>query len=535
MDEPVTEQPKSGFSKKTIAIIIGLLLIIGGAVSAYVLLDKSTKEKYFLAEKETIDFIGESVKEKYTLESKWGEKTADNPNKAAHRINLQANNNGLDGENFGAVDPFDMLSSVTVLFDVESDLDNKELAFGLGVDFANMDLGKIGATISEHDLFIELPFTDDIIHIEDQQLNELLQELDPYTFTEEDFVDFETIFDAFSNEFLDEEDMEYLKEEYVEYLYEEIPEEAFSEEKDSVTVHGEDINANKITFHLDEDEFKDLLEGFFRKLSRDDRVKDMFEKFIELQLPVNTALDDSISSENQMIINEILDDFERTLKTIRLGIPQLHFKDGMTSTIWVDHNKVVQRDFSLEFGPDQNDLVFVSIEGTQLLETDKQQFDMDVTFGDTYEEFPIHLEGEFNWKDNQGDDYVLLRAEDTEISYEASEELTDKSTKEFTRSIHITDIYADLEFNWSGDASYESEEMNSSHTLSFFEDGVEEEFQIHVDKIGSIEKELDIPSTSDSVQLGEMEMFEIDMYIESLASEFEHWLSQMMGGGMFGF
>lgn len=530
MDESVQEQQKGGLSKKTIAIVIGLLLIIGGAVSAYVLLDKTTKEKYFLAEKATFEFIGESFEEKYNLENEWGEKKANNPNKAEHRINLAMDSAGMGGDSFGMVDPFDIISNVTFMFDVESNTDEQEIAFDLGVDFANLDLGKIGISIAQHDLFVELPFTDDILHIADNELNELLTELDPYTFTEDDLIDFDSIFELFTNNFISEKDIEYLQKEYGEFLFDAVPESAFEEEKDSITAHGEKLKTDKITLHLTEDEVKNILEEFFTKLSNDERINDMFEKIFELQF----AAGSSLSDDDAQVMYEIMDEFDEGLEFAKENVSNLHIPDGLTSIVWIDQKKIVQRDFSLTIGPDANDVVSLAIEGTHLLEKDKQQFDIDVIAGDSYEEFTTTFEGELNWKNNKGDDYITLRADDVEITYEAVEEVKDKSTKEFTRSLRFVDDFEEFEFTWDGDATYASEKMKSSHTLAFIEDGITDEMSIHVDKKASIIKDVAIPSKSDAVLLGEMELFEIDMYAETLANEFEIWL-QGLTGGMFGF
>lgn len=535
MDQPTQElsaeeQPKKGLSKKTLAIIIGLLLIIGGSVAAFILLDKTTKEKYFSAEKETFDFLGEQLEEKFKLESAWSEKTSEQPSKSEHRMNVSLGETNLGGNNFGALDPFDMLSNVTVLFDVQSDPNEKALAFNLGVDFANMDLGKVGATVSGHDLFVELPFTEDIIHIQDSELGDMLYEMDPYTFSDVDQIDFDSLFDFYSNSFFSEDDMEYLQEEYIEYMYDELPETAFEEENDSIELHGEKISANKITFHLTEDELKTLLENVLRKLTRDDRVKEMVKDMLESELTMN----DAIASQDQIIIEEFMKDYENTLKEIRLSIPYLEIPDGFTSTIWVDKKKVVQRDISIEIRGDEYTEFSLAIKGSHLLEDEQQQFDLDFIASDAYEENVLNISGELNWKDKKGDDHITFKTDAFELTYEATEEVVDKSTKEFDRSLHFTDGFDDFGLNWSGEATYAKEQMESSHTFSFIDDGTQDQVQVLIDKKGSLIKEVPVPSNDNVISIGEMEMFEIEMYMEKLENEFEQWLQQI-GGGFLGF
>ncbi|HLR14281.1 MAG TPA: DUF6583 family protein [Bacillota bacterium] len=526
MDQPTQEQPKSGLSKKTLAIIFGLLLIIGGSVTAYILLDQTTKEKYFSAEKETLDFLGEQFEEKFKLESAWSEKTSEQASKSEHRMNVRLGEADLGGGHVGGFNTLDLLSNATLLFDIQRDPNEKAVALHLGVDFANMDLGNIGATVSEHDLYVELPFTEDILHIQDSEINELLYEIDPYTFSEPDPIDFDSLFDVFSNDLFADDDMEYLQEEYIEYMYDELPETAFEEENDSIEVHGKKIKANKITFHLTEDELKTLLEDVLRKLTNDDRVKEMVTDVLESELSIT----DSMSPGDQELMDEILQDFETTLKQIRLSIPAIEIPDGFTSTIWVDKKKVVQRDISFQARADEHTEFSLAIAGSHLLEDEQQQFDIDFTVDNGYEENVLNVSGELNWKDKKGEDHITIQSGPIELTYEANEAVVDKATKEFDRSLHFTDGSENFGLNWSGDATYKKEQMESSHTFSFMDDGIQDHVQILLDKKGSLIKEVPVPSSDNIVSIGEMEMFEIDMYMEKLANEFEQWIQQISGG-----
>lgn len=534
MDESTQPKQKSGLSKKTLIIVIGLILIIGGSVAAFVLLDKTTKEQYFLAEKETMDTFSNSLEEKYKLESEWAEKTMENPNRAEHRVQLDTSGADMGGGEFGALDPFAMLSNVAFLFTLERDQESKQGSVDLGVELGNFDVGKLGIALSEHDLFLELPFTDDIITFSDSDLNKKLHEEDPYSFPEEGFIDFTDMFDYMSGEFLSEEDQDYIQDEYVTYIYDLLPESAFTEDKDSITVMDDKVKANKITFHLTEEEIQDILEDVLAKLADDKKIKEIMKDYLEKQMFVDMSMDATGAGQTDMLVDAFIEDFDDALEIAKEEISSFHAPDGFTSTIWIDKNSIVQRDMSFAFGPEEDDLLSVQIEGAHVFTKDKQEFDMDITFGDTYEEFTTNIAGEFNWKDDKGDDYVVLNVDGDEITYEATEEKTGKSDKEFSRSIQLTDDRGeDIEITWSGDASYTSEKMKSSHTFSLIENNVAEEVSIILDKKGTILKEIDFPDASEAVDLGELEMFELEMYVDKLAGEFEQWLQGLMGGGDF--
>ncbi len=533
--EETSQQQKGGMSKKTIAIIVGLLLIIGGSVAAYVLLDKSPKEQYFTAEKDTLDFILENVEEKYKLESAWAEKTNENASRAEHRIQL-ALDGGIGGSEFGAVDPFDIMSNFYFAFDFEGDPNENKMSLALGAELGNFDIGNIILSLAEHDLFIELPFTNDIIHLADSDINRLLHEEDPMMFPEEGFIDFTDLFD-YSSVLISEEDIDYVTAEYVEYIYELLPDSAFTEEKDKVTVLGNDINANKITFALSEEEVKDILAKVFTKIEDDKKLKEILRDYLETQMVASQAMIYSPYQTVDDLIDEMMEEFDEAIQSSKDEIDSLYIPDGFSSIIWVDGKHIVQRDFSFTFGLDDIDYVALDIQGAHKLTKENQEHEMQFSLDDGYEKLTLELEGEFNWDGKQGDDTIVLRIDEGEIIIETSEEQTSKNKKEFTRSLIIKDDFSeDVGLEWSGEASYSNDQMKSSHQFTLIDDNDPESMSIYVDKKGSIIKEVSIPEKSDAVLLGEMELFEIDMYIDQLAAEFEQWVSELMGGGaIFGF
>lgn len=535
MEETPTKQQTGGMSKKTIAIIIGLLLIIGGSVAAYVLLDKTTKEQYFIAENDTLTFIAESFEEKYKLESKWAEKTAKHANRAEHRIQL-ALDSSMGGSEFGAIDPLDMMSNLYFAFDVERDPNEQELSLAIGADLGNFDIGNIILSLAEHDLFLELPFTNDIIHLADSDLNRILHEEDPMSFPEEGFIDFTDLFD-YSSALISEENIDYITEEYGEYLYDLLPESAFTEDKESVNVLGNDVKATKLTFALTEKEVKEILTKIFSKVAEDETLKEILRDYLETQMVASQAMIYSPYQTVDELIDEMMGEFDEGIKSARDEIDSLYIPDGLTSTIWVDGNHIVQRDFTFTVGPDEIDYVTFDVQGAHTFSKELQEHEMTVTFDDGYDSFSLEIEGEFNWDGKKGEDYLVLRAEDAEIMLEISEEQTSKDTKEFMRSLIVTDEYGeDVGLEWNGEATYEDDQMKSSHQFTAIGGYNSDSIGINVDKKGSIIKEVSVPAKSDAVLLGEMEPFEIEMYFDQLALEFEQWVTELMGGGgLFGF
>src|SRR5699024_3413156 len=94
--------PAKGKSKKITLILIILLVIAGGSAAAYVLLQPSDKEKYFLAEKGTIDFIKDAFEERYAPETKWKDQKKEKPIYTETEFAVEYND--PYGGNYGLVD-----------------------------------------------------------------------------------------------------------------------------------------------------------------------------------------------------------------------------------------------------------------------------------------------------------------------------------------------------------------------------------------------------------------------------------------------
>lgn len=515
-----TIDKKKGLSKGAIiGIFIGIILLIGGGVAAYqILWDNSPKAKYFAAEKATFEYMEDVIKDRYEAEFDWSEFTFENPTETT--LELSANIGDL------ANDPMlqQMVNSSKLNLAIQSDMDDKKLSTDLGAEIAGVKIEDIAFSLDEENLYINLPFLSETIKISSGDLGELIRTMDPYAFEEGFEIDFNDVFEQRSP--FSEEDQEYFEKEYIKMIYDELSNDSFESVEEDVTVFGEDINAEKITFHLTEDDVKQLLEKLLTKMEKDDELKKIVKNQFELRMGM---ADDAL-------VQEFMTEFDSILVEAKDSLDQISLPDGITSTIWIDKNIIVKRDFAVKIGDEEFGDVELTITGDQLLTKEQQQFDYEFLAEDAYGPSSLFLEGDLSWKDNKATDSIKLSVPDTfEISYLGSEELN-KGTREFNREISAGDGYYGGTLFWDGTSTYEKDQMNSEHSFSLEIDDLGRDlFALNVAVAGQKIKEVEMPSGDNIVDIGQMSEQELNEYIQfDLAGQFQQWLGEIMyqfGGG----
>src|SRR5699024_12015554 len=115
---------------------------------------------------------------------------------------------------------------------------------------------------------------------------------------------------------------------------------------------GESIKAEKITMHLTEEEVKDILSSIVNKMSNDDRVKEKLDDLYNL-----FDIGDSIDPTGDYDVEDFIGEFEDSLDEVIDEINELSIPDGLTSTIWANKNLILQREFILNIGTSDSELV----------------------------------------------------------------------------------------------------------------------------------------------------------------------------------
>lgn len=525
--------PKKGVSKGLIITIIVALLVIGGGVAAYVAMNNpsSDKHKYFLAEKNSWDFISDTLTERYSPEIEWLELSEEKPTGA--NVKLSAEYNDPYGGGYGEMDPAEIVNNSTITLTTQSDMANKKVAVGIAAEVAGITVEDINFYLTEEQAILGLPFLNELLQIKSEDVGPLLHETMPEDVPADQEIDFGMFFEA-AEGYISEEDKEYLQKEYLEMVYDKLTDDDFTSSKEKVDVNGKSTDTEKIVFHLSEEKTKEILTTVFDKLAQDEKVKEMIEKQFTNQF--FGLADESLIDTQE--IDQLLNEFEEGMLTAKEEVQDLSIPDGFTSTIWVDNKLIVKRDFSIEMGPDEESLVALTINATQLLTDENISFAYDFGFKDSYDEGVLTITGDSSTKDDLVTDSLKLIVEDVVISYEGEESLKD-GKREFERVFSFSEPYTgDASLYWTGNSTYEKDQMNSEHEFSVAAEGIDRDlFTLHATIDGKQIKGVEIPE--DNVKdLGSMTIDEIEAYIEGdAAAQFQQWLMGIMmsAGGDLGF
>lgn len=520
--EDSTVEKKKGAPKGLIAIIVGIIVLAGGAAAAFMMINSSPKASYFQAEKNTIDFVKEHLEERFEPELSWYEKTMED--KTSSNITLTANYQDPNGGT-GFMDPSMFINNSSITLLAESDMKNNEVFASLNANIAGMEIEDIEIFADEKKAILALPFLEDAIQLNDEDFGPLMAQFDPALYTGDETLGLKSLFESTQTLYA-EEDLEYLEEEYVKYIYEQLPEDAFKSVDEKVEVDGTSLNAEKITLQLTEKQLKDMITNVLTKMEKDEKLKEI----IVTQLKAQQF--GGLYTEEELDIT--IEEFETVLADMKTGVEDLQFPEGLTSTIWIDDKKVVQRDFHIEMGVDE-ELVTFAVKGSQLFKDTDQHFNYDFSFKDDYSEGTMNITGDMTWKDGKGEDSITLTVDDTALSYEGSETLKD-GKRDFERTFSFKDSYDEGSLNWNGFFEFSKDEVSGEHNLSLnTADITSDMISLKIASEGKVIDKVQKIDVSSVKNLGEMTPEEIGVFIDTeLTPRFEEWLYGNMGGG-FGF
>lgn len=366
-------------------------------------------------------------------------------------------------------------------------------------------------------------FLEEVLTIQDSDLSKLLQESDPAFEGAE--IDFKALFNQMDG-MLSEEDKEYITDEYLMMVYNELPDDAFDTENETVTVQDESIDAEKITFSLTEEQFKELITTVLEKAKDDDRLKEIVEKQIRNQFGIFTS--GSLPAEMENEVSTAMEDFEKSIDEAINGLEDFQVPDGLTSVIWVKDDLIVKRDFSIGMAPKDEEVSTLSITGGQMLNDSEQNLAYEFAVDDSSATVDINLSN----KDNNLKDSITIAGGDIELSYSGESTLED-GTREFERTFSFStpEPNGSGSLNWSGEATYENDQKTADHTISVgLPDLPQDIVSLNIKNDAKTIKEVEQPDDSNVKNLGDMSAQELEMYFQTeVAGQFQQWLMEIMG------
>lgn len=510
------ERKSKLFSKKTIWIsIIAAVILVGGTITATTLLTKTSKQAYFLAERSTADFMTEVVKDRYSAEFDWAEEIKGTPSESNLELSAAFN----DPAGYDSTGMQEIINSSTISLTNSLDPENKEMKFEAAVNVAEMSIEDIEFYLTTDKMLASVPFLDQYVQVKESELGNLLYEIDPMTYTGEEEIEFDSFF---NQTVLSKEEKDHFQEAYLKMVYEELPEDSFTSEDESIEVNGESITTSKITLQLSEEKMKEIMVKVLNEAEQDEILKEIIQ---------NQASFGSFSSNSDELA-QITEDFEAEIAEAKEAINDFKIPGGLTSTLWIKDDLIVQRDFSVEMGPSKSELVVFEFIGKQVMNEQDQMFDYELVVTDEFGANTMNLTGDLSWQDNIADDQITVSVGAFEASYTGSEEIED-GTRNFDRRLAIQDEFSSpMEVIWNGTSTYNNDQTNTEQYVSLMGDGISEnDFKLHINTNSKLLKSLDIDTESmDVVNLGTMSTDEIDTFMmEDVTPQFEQWMTEFYG------
>ncbi|HLR60461.1 MAG TPA: DUF6583 family protein [Pseudogracilibacillus sp.] len=515
---------KRGLSKGLLALIIVLVIVVIGVVVYFSMGGGSLKQQYFLAEGETLDEMGNYIEDRYEAEFDWLEVTQEKPTKSSLDISGEYNdpNNEMMGDMF---DIGEIVNNSTVQILTESDTPNQQLNATLNADVAGISLQDFSFYLNQNTLTVDLPFLNEKLMINDENLVPLVNEIEPGAIDEETEINFTDLFEA-QSQGISEEDLEYLKKEYGMLIYKEVPDSAFESKSEKTEVNGEELKAEKISMHLTEEEVHSILTKVFEKLETDERVKEM------LKTQYNAL---AIQEQEGITTEDMLTDFENDMGRAKESVSKLKMPEGLTSNIWVKDKVVVSREFTTELG-EGTDSGTIEVTGNQLIDKEESSLDYKMIFGSENDSVELNLVGLLTKEDTGYNDDISLNimpdssGTDILISYLADEKVDGDKT-DFDRTFMLSESGMELgKLHWDGQANYEKDQMKSNHSFALEAQGLARDlFILNVDVTGEQIKEVAKVDPEDGKDLGAMSGQEVMEYFETdVTNQFTQWLMTQM-------
>ena len=517
-EEMEEEVVKKKSPKSLIILVVTALVVLGGSASAFFLLTKSPKVQYLLAESETYKQMDSLVEARYKNEMDWMKVNQEKPVETTYDLSAEWNDPSVDYE---MQEIQSIINSIVLSAKQVKDPVKKEMEVGVSGKLGSVSTDFVTMFATTEKLLLSLPFKEELIRIDDSDYGKFMKEVD------KDYEGNETIGLPYlfeDNYVISEELSTYLEKEYMEYLVKEIPEEAFTSDKEEITIFDEKKKTTKVVMDLSEVQVKSLLKNLFEKAKDDDKLRDALKEQIAF-----TSYGEDISNTD---VKEIMENFEVALEDIIEGVDTLKIPNGLQSTIWHDSNIIVKREFAVSFGENEDEVATLTVDGTQLLEKTNQKWDYSLGVkGFAEDEGVIKFEGDLSWKDQKADDSISISAEELKIVYKGKEELKDNK-RTFTRSFGLTDGDIDPAVIWRGTATHEKDSVKANHEFTISEKSIgETPFNLVLKHQGKIVKKVDMPEeTDDTVKIGEMDIDELQRFMEyDLGRKFEGWFYGLMG------
>lgn len=329
--------------KKSVAIIAIPLLIVLGAVAG-VLLHKSPKELYLLAEVKSYTQKMEEVNRKYGDSLDFQELALEKPSNSEVTLSGDFMIDSLESEeDVQMVRDIISNSSLTMKSDVNP-LSN-EGYYSLGLNVADEKAVDIEFYQSQDQFGLKVPLLyEKFIYLNYDQFGEFMSMIDP-GYEGPETLELSKL--ELADLQLTDKEKEYLQKRYSEFILSHLKDENFSLEKGiDYEFEGTKMKLKKVTFKLSPSETKQLMNDFLDQLIADSTLQDMIVNRAKKVAETAAMFEGSNSSEYSKA--DMKKELLQGLKDTKDELKDSQFTSGLTSELLIDNKeRIIDRKVSV--------------------------------------------------------------------------------------------------------------------------------------------------------------------------------------------
>jgi hypothetical protein len=500
-----------------IGIIILVVLVVGVAgYFIYQNMVNTPKNNYLLSEQAAIEDNFGLFEERFEDELAWYDYMQNNPVESTFNITAETNDPTLEQQGLSEI-----INGAEINLTAATDTEEEVSTFALAADVAGISVDGLEMFLTGDNMGATLPFIEEYITLNEADAPAFLNRMDPNAFPEEEEIDYSVFFD---DQMLSEEEREYIEDEYMSYIQEELPDDAFEAEEEEVTVGDNTVNAEKLSMTLSEEEIHTFLSGLFNKMAEDEELLNI----IEGQLSA-ASMGMSGSEVDQMVT-----DMNDNLKQAAEEVENVEFPNGLTSVIWVDDDKVVQREFNIDSVVDGEE-VGLSLNGTNEISDNQQVMNYDLGLTDSVNDYTFSMSADLNETDNGFEDTVTLSTSesDSEVVLSSNKNSTDEA-EEMTLQLDVPYGYNNetLSLFLESEATYDDDRANGSYTI-YADDGstvTRDTAALNIEQESVTVDSVEAPALDNEINVGQMSDAELNDYFDNtFARQFEEWVQENLG------
>ncbi|WP_042352817.1 zinc ribbon domain-containing protein [Bacillus massiliigorillae] len=375
---------KKTFGRKTLILTTIFVLLAAVSVTAAMLLQKTPKELYLLAEYNNLQQMKADFDDQYGDALAFQEKMLEKP--SSSKVEFTG---GIDSPSLNNDPDFTMfkefLNKASISFKAEQDPIKQQNYSNIAV---NIDKKKaIDAEVfqTKERIGIKIPaLYEKAFYFNLDEYGSLMRTIDPnYVGPEKlDFSDYQ--FDMKDYQFTEKE-KKYIQEHYATFITEQLDEKNFSVQKSvDYEQKGEKLTLKEVTLKLSSSETEKLINNFMDYLIKDTELHNMLVTRMEKMSKAGMAsVDPSVALPDAKQLKEEL---VQSLKDMKESMKDVKYPAGFTSTLLLDKNEqIVDRKMKMTID-DGTEKVNLVVNGKDVPYGDNKQFKeikMEITSGKT--------------------------------------------------------------------------------------------------------------------------------------------------------